>query len=361
MTIRVLDSGLVSKAGHHYSFDKRLVAADPTIEVYGFRNMEQNILMEGWAKGLFDHWLYIRTSTNQHTMVLDDFIAISDSVAYNLTALPVQDGDTLLLHTADAKMLYGLGRWLNREKPKVKIRIILGLPGMVDENGKPTVWLPFYMKAVNEIAYWGGDVKYGTHTEWLIGEGNMIGVNPQVVPPAAMNATTPKDEVDEPLFGFLGHANGVKGLQLLCQAMDLDKEGKFLCQVNPPAPIRLPNVDTIQGELTGEQYIKALSDMDAIILPYQRSYYKGHISGVFLESIVSGRPVIIPADTWLEYEAKRFGIGYETFESGNTTSLLMAIQAMRKNWKQHYTSSISKIEQLTQKYSVERYLEWVRS
>jgi len=364
MTVRIVDNGMVSKAGHHYSFNKRLVAADPTIVAYGFRNMEQAIKEEGWSKGLFSHWLYVRTSGHQVTWMMDDFISLSETFAHDMTAFEYEDGDTLLLHTANAPVLYGLARWLEKKNPKVKIRIILGLPGMVDENGAATQWFPFYLKAVNELKRWRGDIKYGTHTEWLIGEGTMLGITPSVVPPAAMNFTDPKAPLmygEQPVFGFLGHANGVKGLPLLYQAAELDKDGVYLCQTNPKAPIELPNVETIQGELSEKEYIAALSRMDVVVLPYQRSYYKGHISGVFLESINSGRPVIIPRDTWLEYEAKRQEIGYETFDSGSASSLLLAIQAMRKNWRENYSKSINAVDKIRQKYSVERYLQWVKN
>jgi len=357
MSFTVIDNGLANKAGHHYSFDKMLVEADPSIKVLGLRNMSQAILSEGWAKGALSDWLY----ANKPEWI-DTFIDFADRLDKDLEDSEVVVGG-FLVHTANPWVLYGIARNFIRTERDVTLKIILCLPGIRDQEGKPTLQAVLYAKAIRELRKWGGKFEIAVQTEWTIADGTVCGIMPSICPTFPLHQVEPKGVEDAPVFGFLGHSNGVKGLPLLLQAAQLTPEIQYFCQLNPVLanPIGSPNVKVIEGELNDRHYNDTLSKMDAVVLPYNKDYYRNHMSAVFLESICSGRPVIIPADTWMEFEAKRLGVGHESFESGSAASLLMAIKAMRDKWPEAHTKSIAALQTVREKYNVNRFIKWVES
>lgn len=358
MTFTIIDNGLCNKAGHHYSFDKMLVEADPTIKVLGMRNMSQAILSEGWAEGALTDWTY----ANKPEWI-DTFIDFSEMFCGDLLYPLRYIQGPILIHTSNPWIIYGLAKYLIGIEGSLAVKIILCLPGIRDENGNPTLQAVLYAKAIRELRKWGGKFEIAVQTEWTIADGTVCGIMPSICPTFPLHQVEPKGVEDAPVFGFLGHSNGVKGLSLLLQAAQLTPEIQYFCQLNPVLanPIGLPNVKVIEGELNDRYYTDTLSKMDAVVLPYNRDYYKNHMSAVFLESICSGRPVIIPADTWMEFEAKRLGVGYESFESGSAASLLMAIRAMRDKWPEAHTKSIAALQTVREKYNVNRFIKWVES
>lgn len=357
MSFTIIDNGLTSKAGHHYSFDKALVEADASIKVLGMRNMSQEILAEGWAEGALSDWTYANKPE-----WLDTFIDLSDRLCDDLSYPNGYFEGPILIHTSNPWIIYGIAKHLIISVGETaNLKIILCLPGIRDQNGQPTLQSVLYRKAIEELRRWGGKFEIAVQTEWTIADGTACGIMPSICPTFPLRQAEPKPTEGKPIFGFLGHANGVKNLNLLCQAAQLDPEGSFLFQVNPGEKIPLQNVESVLGELEGVKYTDLLSRMDAVVLPYSKEYYRNHMSAVFLESICSGRPVIVPADTWMEYEAKKLGIGYESFNSGEVASLLLAIQSMRHNWANHQAKSVKTLDAVRQKYSVKRFIEWVKS
>ncbi len=361
MTIKILDNGLISKAGHHYSFNRQLWQENKDIHVYAFKNVSPEIVAEGWTTGAFTDWTYIQHSADPQLAWLDSFLRNNETFYEDLDGVGLADGDVVLVHTVTPAILYGLAQYLRRKALKVKLKLIIGLPGIRDNQGNPTTNAYLFRKAVAHLNRWGGEVTFGVQTEWTLGDLGAIQVQGSICPAFPATSTEPKESVEakSAFFGYLGHSTGVKGLPLLMEAASLDPEGLYLAQINPKTDKLPPNVEPIYGEIDKAQYKNALARMDAVILPYDAGYYRNHISGVFIEALSSGRPVLIPQDTWMELEARKLGVGYETFKSGEVTSLLSSLKALRANWDTHYPKSVAATSKVREKYSVAKFLEWV--
>lgn len=363
MMIKILDPGLLSKAGHHYSFDKSLVNITQGIEVYALRNMALAVKDEGWAIPMFTNWLYASDSQDEITRTLDDFLKFAEDFEFDLIRgnFVFTEEDVIVLHTALPWTIYGLGRYLKKfgQKPR-KVKILHALPGVRAGNGY-TELLVYYKKAFKELAFLGDKLEVGVITEWLLPEAAQMGVRAKVVYPVAPNVVPLKDSSDSPLFGFLGHANGVKGLPLLLEAIKMDKDNKFLLHINPPQEFEQENTEVVQGEIDTDAYKALLERMDVVVLPYTEQYYRDYTSGVFLEAICSGKPVVIPENTWMEFEAKKQGIGYATFKSGSVVGLKAAIDKIKENWAEMSQKSAHAALFLREKYSAEAFLGWIRS
>lgn len=364
MLIKILDPGLLSKAGHHYSFDKTLVSIAEGIEIYALKNMALTVKEEGWAVPMFTNWLYASDSQDTVTASLDDFLKFSEDFEFDLIrgGLSFTENDVIVMHTAMPWAIYGLARYLKKfgQKPH-KVKILHALPGVSAGHGRYTELLVYYKKAFKELAFLGDKLDVGVITEWLLPEAATMGLRAKVVPPVAPNLVPIKEASEKPLFGFLGHANGVKGLPLLLEAIKMDKSNNFLLHINPPQDFTQENTEVVQGEVDKEGYVGLLERMDVIVLPYNENYYRDYTSGVFLEAVCSGRPVIIPENTWMEHEAKKQGAGYVTFKSGSVVSLKAAIDKVAENWSELSRKSAKAALFLREKYSAEAFLRWMQS
>ena len=66
--------------------------------------------------------------------------------------------------------------------------------------------------------------------------------------------------------------------------------------------IRLP------GALSSQDYLSQLLSADVILLPYDEETYRLKTSGIFIEAIAVGKPVLVTAGTWMAHELKEFGL-----------------------------------------------------
>jgi glycosyltransferase involved in cell wall biosynthesis len=134
-------------------------------------------------------------------------------------------------------------------------------------------------------------------------------------------------------FGYFGYSKTAKGFHLLpkaieiCEARGLDAE--FVVQVNhtawEPAVIeaervleRSNRVRLVTGELSSERYYALFRQVDAILLPYDSREYGQRGSGILVEAVSSGYPIVASLGTWgasAILEGKAAGEIFETFDS----------------------------------------------
>ncbi|WP_143549164.1 glycosyltransferase [Rhodopirellula bahusiensis] len=86
--------------------------------------------------------------------------------------------------------------------------------------------------------------------------------------------------------------------------------GSMLGPDDLPA-LNLSNVtfDVITKPLSSEAYHQQLLKADLIILPYRREVYFARISGVAVEAMMLGKPLLYTSDTWVDTIASQFDCG----------------------------------------------------
>ncbi len=69
-------------------------------------------------------------------------------------------------------------------------------------------------------------------------------------------------------------------------------------------------ISLIKNPMTADDYYQLLVDADIVILPYDSKSYQVRTSGVLTESLAAGKPVVVPANTWLskQVDSSRAGI-----------------------------------------------------
>lgn len=98
-----------------------------------------------------------------------------------------------------------------------------------------------------------------------------------------------------------------QGLELVLQANDPHPEIAPAVErfaMEPP-----PNVRLVRQALSTEAYAGLLASADIVATPYWRDIYEARTSGVFLEAVAAGKPVICTAETWMADELARAGGG----------------------------------------------------
>ena len=124
----------------------------------------------------------------------------------------------------------------------------------------------------------------------------------------------------------LGDARNEKGIFEIFNAIRiLHAEGRaegleFVLQVNNPQPeitsmieefaaLRLPRVTLLRDALESDAYYELLCSAHVVLAPYWRSIYEARTSGIFVEALAAGKPVICTEDTWMSDQFRTAGAG----------------------------------------------------
>jgi len=124
----------------------------------------------------------------------------------------------------------------------------------------------------------------------------------------------------------LGNARDEKGIVELLNAVRIVEAAgqahrfEFVFQVNDANPDIAaavaafaaephPGTTLLFSSLSTDAYFDLLKSADVVALPYWRDVYVARTSGVFLEAVAGGKPVICTADTWMSDQLALAGAG----------------------------------------------------
>ncbi len=96
---------------------------------------------------------------------------------------------------------------------------------------------------------------------------------------------------------------------------------------------KFPGLEFIHKGLIGAQWQKAISEVDALLMPYSSPRYKYHWGGMLFTAIGFGKPVIASNDMNPEV-FQMFKIG-ETFESGDLDGLAKVLEDFINNFDEN--------------------------
>ena len=181
----------------------------------------------------------------------------------------------------------------------------------------------------------------------LCGIAPVVFPSPRVAAPVA--TARPRDPAAPLLFSCLGPARFEKGIDVLQAAI-----ARYLADpANPPArfAIQWPTpiddahgqpyfpdatlaasgkVDFITEPLDSDAYDALVAATDCMVLPYRRSSYFARISGVAVEAVTGGIPVIATADTWTSELVERLGAGIAVSD-GDVSGFATAMAAFARD------------------------------
>ncbi len=184
---------------------------------------------------------------------------------------------------------------------------------------------------IRKLVKSGADIRLTSDSEPLAIELSRVAGLPLKVLPLPHTGHAPPPgrppEGPRPLRAVsLGNAREEKGLLEIIEAAELIQvrghgaKFEFVLQANDPeagiAPaIRRfeadapPNVKLLTSALSSAEYAELLHSADIVLVPYRREIYQARTSGVFVEALAAGKPIICTQDTWLSQQLDLGGAG----------------------------------------------------
>ena len=207
-----------------------------------------------------------------------------------------------------------------------------------------------------------GKVVFATDSARLAEEYRQLcGIAPVVFPSPRVAAPVASSSARDPavplLFSCLGPARFEKGIDVLQAAIAVyladstNPPARFAIQW--PAPIEdgegrpyppdavlaaSGKVDFVTEPLTSEAYDALLAATGCMVLPYRRSSYFARISGVAVEAVTAGIPVIATADTWTSELVATDGAGIAV-PDGDVPALAAALAEIARDYPRHHQAA----------------------
>ncbi len=101
--------------------------------------------------------------------------------------------------------------------------------------------------------------------------------------------------------------------------------------------------------LSTSAYIEQFARTDVFLIPYCKNHYKWKTSGVFVEAIAAGKPVLVTEGTWMAHELQKFDL-HKLITSWDAEDIIKKISFIRNNqetkenirlMQQHYLNEYS--------------------
>jgi glycosyltransferase involved in cell wall biosynthesis len=165
-----------------------------------------------------------------------------------------------------------------------------------------------------------------------------IGVLP--IPHTGNTNGNPSAPHHPPVVVFLGGARSEKGFSILVEAARQMKDDKIQlvlqCHRDDPddadAAKAHEELERLSGQkvrlvpepLDSARYYELLASADIVVIPYRVQNYRARTSGILVEALAAGKPVVVTNGTWMADQTVPEKVGV-TFEDGNARDLRRAI------------------------------------
>lgn len=252
----------------------------------------------------------------------------------------------------------------------------------VDSNGVATFrrstqilgWVLKRLAAVDGVCLCTDSTRLADEYRQLAGVEMATFPHPTEIP---ASARLPKARTDDTVvFACLGPARWEKGTDLVIEAArllserDLPRPARI--QIQPHLPIVTPDgssfdpadsgfraptveLEILGSNLSSEAYAALLRESDCVVMPYRRQSYYARISGVAVEAMLYGKPVIYTKNTWMSDAIQRFGAGVG-FEDESAQSLADAMERTIRERDRLATEAFEKRTAAESYYSIENFL-----
>lgn len=239
-----------------------------------------------------------------------------------------QDDVHLLIQHAFVPDLIVLHKWLRKKiHPRVRFHVVLRYaPDLVNAELMPATKFDAMLRELAEPGR--GNCRFYTDSERLSQNYRdiaqcAIATLPLPIPPDFVDIAASSPSSRELVLGFLGSSRADKGfraLPRLVRTLPAKAAGipvRALVQISTPPPDPLvgaaieefkamqaeagafPTIELLASPVPADVYYSWFRRVHIIVLPYVAKRYEGSTSGVLVEAILSGVPVLVPAGTWL--------------------------------------------------------------
>jgi glycosyltransferase involved in cell wall biosynthesis len=350
MTLIILDPNLAHPHGHHMEWDLSIAssARGRGLDVRIFAHRDCPIPSADCVEIIpwFSHTTYESKHQDRIVGKYDDFAYFNDVLAKELAAIPgdlLHSADTVLAPTLTENHLLGYVSWMKsfgRAHAPSFVVYLMFPSGLGLSEGAVNVIDPlqalFYKLAFRGAAKAGAPIHFFGSGRQMAREFSVLSgleIETHPVPVDAKRDRPARFEARPTALLFAGDAKADKGFALLPRLADrlcaAWQNWDFVVHANRGtawgpalkmhaelftviAPLH-KNLKLYGERLSHEDYLRLLGGADCMVSTYDPVAYARKSSGVIWEAISCGLPMLLPARTWLESEAREWCAGYECY------------------------------------------------
>jgi glycosyltransferase involved in cell wall biosynthesis len=178
---------------------------------------------------------------------------------------------------------------------------------------------------------------------------------------------------DETRILFLGGTRPEKGSKLiaisLLDMVDTFQQCKFIVHI--PSDKRSNENDAkhfaslgrrvsiLQGYIVRREYLTLLCQADCVVLPYDPDRYRLRTSGILIEALGFGVPVITTAGSWMASVVDRYGLPPLFMDKYESSALMSTLGRFLKD-KEHYKTSYAQVaEEFRATHNPKKFMEQI--
>jgi glycosyltransferase involved in cell wall biosynthesis len=398
MNFIYLDPGLINFAGHHATFCRNLVNSlygrGHTVSIYGNVALAKNMQHELNAVPLFranpynQYWPEHETAPDPICGWLKNFEIIWQATVWDLSQLKLpSQNDVIYWNSAFPAQLTALAHWLGSlpedRRPRAVVELNLDSGAILkNEGGKEYFEIPD--PPVNEKPFlwrYAGmllrDPKIRSHIKLINFESSTIPAykyllresvetwNPPFCPSGNVQARVGKRAF---AVGILGYQREEKGFtlvpelakRLLSERQDIallvhNAEPAFMWKTQlelRELAAREDRLVLMEGAIP-DRWMETVNSCDLILCPYDPVAFKTRCSGMLNESLASGIPVIVPANTSLSRMFAEFKSPGAIFEEWTVESIAASVNCVLNNYDEHAQKAFEASEKWAKECGVE--------
>ncbi len=372
MEIVFLDNGLIGKGEHSYNLAAKLAEAlsrrNLRYRMFGVQALDQSIVAEIGAIPHFNRSLYDGVDLSRGEKRLRSVAAIfrgaqaggairserktwaalNETFEEDLGTLPhgIWSSDNLVIVPAISQnQIMGLIRYLLRQPQELLPRVVCQLmfpPGWTPWEQVSLYGEQFYRNAFRLAApLIGCALFFTTENEAMAAlYRNGFGIKTNILPIPFDGSPRTENREATVRLGFFGYSKCDKGFHLLPKAIELCQrkrlDAKFIVQIQHSgweqrtieaefALRALKGVRFMEGVLTSAEYAAWTSQIDVMLLPYDPVTFGLRGSGIFTESVATGRLVVASRGTFAGTSVENNQAEGEVFAPHTSEALAAAI------------------------------------
>ena len=391
-----LDPGIDTSSGHHANWCRGIVREirDRGIEtrVLAFAGIEPALQADLEAEPFFRAHTHCKPDDDPISGWLNSFDAVFRVTIEDLSRLDdVGPDDAFLWSSGEAAQLKAMLRWLHGLAPERRPRVVFDLgqdPGMdIDARPEGTLYQtrdPRHDPTAILYRFTAGDLAgidldrfrlvtmggaastaYGILLKTPVGPLPMA--QPESRPPVSRAGRRPIT------VACLGHQRPEKGFHLLpeiCRRLLIaHPEVRILIHNGVPHEQPVPHgelkrmaaednrIEVRHGPTDQAGWAALLDAADLMLCPYSPERYRLRSSGICIESIAAGIPLVVPSGTYLEREMREFGAAGASFDQPELATIVRAIGLVLANFDDLATTCHAAATRARQTHGIKPFVD----
>ena len=122
--------------------------------------------------------------------------------------------------------------------------------------------------------------------------------------------------------------------------------------------IAYPYIEIKSETLSNNEY-QQLFNSAIVLQPYQRDLFADRVSGVSLDALKAGCPLVVPVDTWMARLVNRYQAGIVVEQATDVQAWLAAIKKVIADWPAYANNASQAAQTLRDEHSPEKLVVWL--